>query len=102
MEVRAVMIFNDATRLYIRERKCLGEKFETSRLHNFFFIDLAVKVYDRPVGPDRSRLDTVDAFVFFDEGDLHIGILPALFREYLYANIIEFVGRPAIAVVAIN
>ena len=44
----------------------------------------------------------MDVCVFFDKGDLHVGIFPAFFREYLYSNVVVFVGGPAIAVVAVN
>ncbi len=101
-KVRAVVVFNDASRLHVGERKRLGQILEASRLHNFFFVDLAVKVDDRSIRPNGPGLDAVDILNILDERNFHIRILAALFHEYLFPHVVELVRGPACAVVPVN
>src|SRR5882757_514048 len=96
------MIFNNAARLHVGKRERLGQILEPSRFYNFLFVNLAVKVDDRSIRPNRPRLDAVYVLYTLDERNLHVPVLSAFFREDLLPDVIELVRGPAYAVVPVN
>ena len=96
------MVFNDAARLYIGECEGLGQILDAASFDNFFFVDFAVKVDDRAVGPDGAGPNAMNVPLALDQRDFHVGVLTAFFSEYFFPHIIVFMGRSNRTVVPVN
>src|SRR6266702_808387 len=101
-EIHRIVVFDDASRLHVGEREGLRQILEATCLYDFFFIDLAVEIHDRAVRPDGSGFDAVYVFVFLEKWNFHVRIFSPFFREYLFANIVVLMRRPAVAVVPVD
>src|SRR6266446_3873217 len=99
VEVKGIVIFDDASDQHVREREGFRQVLQAFGLDDGFFKNLAVKVGDGAVGTDRPRLDAADFPLALEEGDLDVGILPPLFSENLDAFVVVLVTIAAVVAV---
>jgi len=84
--------------LDIRQREGLRQIFQTSRLHDFFLINFAVKIDDRTVGTNGARFEALDALVAFHEWNINVRVLSPFLRKNLDPHIVVFAGGVIVTV----
>src|SRR5208282_4614812 len=70
--IGGVAILDDAAGLYIGKREGLSQILKPASFYNLLFDHAAVKINDRAVRMDGSRLDVVNLSCSGEEGDLYV------------------------------
>src|ERR1700739_3513366 len=80
-------VFDDSSRLNIRQRESPGEILSSFRFDDRFFEHFAVKLGNRSVWTNGAGFDPGDTFRLFHEWYLDVGILSSLFGQDLDPDI---------------